>query len=1026
MSTKTTFKRVALVAVASLGFGVLGSVTANAAAGDVTAITATATASATQITVTGSATIVTGLYADGPATAAGLLTDNVIGLVVVASPDPDLTVGTTIYSTVAGLVTVTTTGASATAGAKIFTFATKVSPNAGLYQFRVFGTTVLAAGLGATPAAVANVNYNPPSLTATELKASTDATVNIRRVKSVALAVAYPSSRVGTKVSITPSYLAETNGTGNLVADAELATLVYILTKPTGSASVLSASTAAILQTSTNTAVTATVVPALASSTGTAVTYTPDIAGTYTLTAFHDAGGAAADGVLTTGEASASISVAVAADAPVITLTTFGASSTTGGVGALVRVNLTNGGVAGSLGASEYFTISATNTGAITGGTTTLTQASFDAYGRAFFNVTNANAATSTISVIGAGSTAIAALSATTSVKYVAATAVGTTAATYTTKTANTVAAYAGTALAVVGGNNLYYDKAKAMSASITGTTTLVADSIVSYKVTDGTAGCLTGKASSAYDVAATVGSALTFSVAAAGMLTTHVPCVTAVAAAVKGTAVAVGTILVTDSGADTFTLNASPSLVTTVTNVPTTYTQVIGSVVAGSSNVRDQFYAVKSGVAVTVTASAASRNYGAFTTKNLVTDASGNVSWTYTDAPLTANSSLKTDAFTVASTLAAANAGGVATDGGLYADTVVTVTTVAATTATKVSVTGGDTTAGVTATAVTLVDINAGSTGAQAGGVTFSAKVTDVNGAVVVGAPVTWTVSGTGAAIKTNYATTYTDSTGVATATTAVYGWIAGQYTVTATSGAITGTGSITFANIATGEERKITSSVTGSVVTAKVVDRFGNPVFGTLVYATKSGLGTFVTGLGLNSATTNQAGIAQFAIVGGSADVIVSLINPASAAGAKGSGQSSARAGAFSWNDDAADDTLFATAVLAGTIFTAEAGVGSTFADAGVATAAAVSVVGDTSAVDAATAAVDAAAEATDAANAATDAANAAAEAADAATAAAQDAADAVAALSTQVSEMVNALKKQITALTNLVIKIQKKVKA
>ena len=75
---------------------------------------------------------------------------------------------------------------------------------------------------------------------------------------------------------------------------------------------------------------------------------------------------------------------------------------------------------------------------------------------------------------------------------------------------------------------------------------------------------------------------------------------------------------------------------------------------------------------------------------------------------------------------------------------------------------------------------------------------------------------------------------------------------------------------------------------------------------------------------------------------------------------------------------------------------------------------------------AAADAAAEATDAANAATDAANAAAEAADAATAAAQDAADAVAALSTQVAEMITALKKQITALTNLVIKIQKKVKA
>jgi len=76
--------------------------------------------------------------------------------------------------------------------------------------------------------------------------------------------------------------------------------------------------------------------------------------------------------------------------------------------------------------------------------------------------------------------------------------------------------------------------------------------------------------------------------------------------------------------------------------------------------------------------------------------------------------------------------------------------------------------------------------------------------------------------------------------------------------------------------------------------------------------------------------------------------------------------------------------------------------------------------------TTAADAAAEATDAANAATDAANAAAEAADAATAAAQDAADAVAALSAQVATLIAGLKAQLTALTNLVIKIQKKVKA
>ena len=75
---------------------------------------------------------------------------------------------------------------------------------------------------------------------------------------------------------------------------------------------------------------------------------------------------------------------------------------------------------------------------------------------------------------------------------------------------------------------------------------------------------------------------------------------------------------------------------------------------------------------------------------------------------------------------------------------------------------------------------------------------------------------------------------------------------------------------------------------------------------------------------------------------------------------------------------------------------------------------------------AAVEAAKEALDAANAATDAANAAAEAADAATAAAQAAADAVSKLSTDVATMVASLRKQITALTNLVIKIQKKVRA
>ena len=75
---------------------------------------------------------------------------------------------------------------------------------------------------------------------------------------------------------------------------------------------------------------------------------------------------------------------------------------------------------------------------------------------------------------------------------------------------------------------------------------------------------------------------------------------------------------------------------------------------------------------------------------------------------------------------------------------------------------------------------------------------------------------------------------------------------------------------------------------------------------------------------------------------------------------------------------------------------------------------------------AALDAANEASQAASDATDAALAAADAADEATAKAQEAVDAVAVLSAEVSKLVANLKAQITKLTNLVIKIQKKVKA
>jgi hypothetical protein len=215
------------------------------------------------------------------------------------------------------------------------------------------------------------------------------------------------------------------------------------------------------------------------------------------------------------------------------------------------------------------------------------------------------------------------------------------------------------------------------------------------------------------------------------------------------------------------------------------------------------------------------------------------------------------------------------------------------------------------------------------------------------------------------------------------------GVATVTAKNGALTKTASVLFVNAAA-DARYVSATESAGKVTASVTDWQGNAVAGVVLDVTTTGTGNLGNGASFAQFTTSTDGTVTFTVVG-DASVTVKA--------------------------NAAAKTVFLAdyADATGTILTpgVKAGVRSvTVSTSGVA--------------DVAAAAADAAAEATDAANAATDAANAAAEAADAATAAAQDAADAVAALATSVEAMVGALKKQITALTNLVIKIQKKVRA
>jgi hypothetical protein len=383
--------------------------------------------------------------------------------------------------------------------------------------------------------------------------------------------------------------------------------------------------------------------------------------------------------------------------------------------------------------------------------------------------------------------------------------------------------------------------------------------------------------------------------------------------------------------------------------------------------------------------------------TQNSVTDASGRVSFTYTDAPLAG---------------VTATADTITFNGPSSADVTYTINW-AAVTVGGIKINTPDTTAGVNNTVkATASPINAGSSGASGTLVAISADVTDANGAVYAGIPVTFTVAGTGVAILSTKVSAYTDAAG--NAASSIYAWTTGTYTVTATAGGKTSDGLISFASSTADNARIVTATVADNVVTGKVVDRYGNPVSGVTLYASTAKSAN-IGGLFVANTATGSDGTASF-VVTGNGSVTVSAVNPASPAGTT-FGQTCAAA-----TFTACGSTAVALkAATAGTATTAETNVGSSFAAAGVASATV-----EVSVANASEAAADAAAEATDAANAATDAANAAAEAADAATAAAQDAADAVAALSVQVSEMVNALKKQITALTNLVIKIQKKVKA
>ena len=900
MSTKTTFKRIALVAVASLGFGVLSSVSpASAASADndiytlqsATLDTATTTYAARigqqiEIAVTGSVA----------ASAAGATKIHALSMAATLTSQP---AGSTIYPTIAGVTA-------------------------------ALGTTLDKAHTGLV--------YDDSDAITTERTmagtATTVATINYTGDTNNEALAAITAGTTLAKVRFTPTV----KGVYTLVVWNEANR--GNLTVAGGAGTAMSASTQAALNGA-------------------------ESFQTFTINVVD--------------------SVAKVAISAINSTSAIDASVTGDDYGSLVKVTLTD--AAGNLAipatgetviltpSSSTADITYVNNVAVTsdkGAAYALSAADFGNAGTAWVNVTNTAAATFTVVATYTGS-ASASVSLTS--RTVAANGDVSPIPTGTTGWIQGTAAGAND-----NGNYDFPVGSASGSFYVTSAYSATTASYVGFLVTD-TNGYITGYAGAKYAPASTVVEAVVTGVAGGS-----------VSISWTGPSTATGALFLVENLEDGYysTVDSVATANGTVTVTPATINAVPGATVVITATLLDNFKRARANQ--TLSASVTGRN-PTVVAKTALTDALGMASFTFTDANTT--SVITSDSITVS--------------GGSNSPvtTVLYGTANAPSTITLTSTGDTDVIPGTTKT-----DISAAAAGATGTSATASAVVKNSAGSAVAGVAVTFTVTGlVGAEVHTTKATVYTDATG--TAVSNISSYAAGKATVTATAGAATASDDIYFSQQTATEARTIAISAVGGLVKATVKDRYGNVIEGVAVNATRTGTGYFGAGASTATGNTDKNGEVEFNFVG-SGTVTVAFTSATY-------GQSYAAAG---YDVDAVNGTAV-TAYVAGTSATNQKGLGGSLAPAGI-NSASLAVEGANAAADSASAAADAAAEATDAANAATDAANAAAEAADAATAAAQDAADAVAALSTSVSEMINALKKQITSLTNLVIKIQKKVKA
>jgi trimeric autotransporter adhesin len=471
-----------------------------------------------------------------------------------------------------------------------------------------------------------------------------------------------------------------------------------------------------------------------------------------------------------------------------------------------------------------------------------------------------------------------------------------------------------------IGGNGTTDYPVGAVTASfgIRGTFSSTTASYVGATVTD-TVGAITGVNGSvvytndlAYDLAGTVGDdSLSATAATDGAILSVAFTTTAATANIF-------TIDAIDSAsARTQTVSTAANQAGAATATPAVINAVAGATNTISVNLKDYF--ARNFANQTLTGVVTGRN-PTTVARTALTDALGNATFTLTDANTT--SVIASDVMTIT--------------GGSAAITVTVLYGAANAPATITLTSTGDTDV---IPGTTTTDISAGASGATATSATASAVVRNSAGSAVAGVPVTFTVTGlVGAEVHTTKAVVYTNSTG--TAVSNISSYAAGKATVTATAGTATASDDIYFAQNTPTEARTIAISAVGGLVKATVKDRYGNPIKGVAVNATRTGTGFFGAGSSTATGETDAKGEVEFNFVG-SGTVTVAFTSATY-------GQSYAAAG---FDFDAVNGTAI-TASAAGTSATNQAGLGAALAPAGI-NSASLAVEGANAAADSATAA-------------------------------------------------------------------------